>query len=507
LGSPRIVCLAPLSKRRRTNFSIRRSPGPIKDRAHPSSRNSSSEFLRSISSPFIFRCSASPALGFPSLFATSLERGYDSSRRIPRTASIRPQVFATSRRLLPLSSLQAYFIPQPRPGSDFVQGLLSRRSHPSSSEGAASLPLLHRRSYTRSDFHRFACRPRATPLGFEASICAGPRSLSPVIHLAQSRSPLRISRSSRILALSTSASALTVAFRSMLRVRSLSLARTFRWTRSPITFEVSPLHALSRKHGRDPRAGLQAITVLFRSPDHFAKLVLRALHILRGSVADTTSSVTAVAGLACFAGSSPFGCFELGGAFARSPCGDSSVRSRLLGFSAPSVAVSQPGALFRMRCLPSHEGSRVSDHFALVEAAHDRISHLSIREIVQRPCTPCFSCLRTCSPALRRSSPHADMFARDEDANSRVHPHLATRSSCFHVEVVAAFHVRARCTIRLSTVMHVEARGCASCFSLLGARDLQLPSFDGSEFRVRSSVPAVARSLLAAALMFASRRS
>jgi len=46
------------------------------------------------------------------------------------------------------------------------------------------------------------------------------------------------------------------------------------------------------------------------------------------------------------------------------------------------------------------------------------------------------------------------MFARDEDANSRVHLHLATRSSCFHVEVVAAFHVRARCTIRLSTVMH-----------------------------------------------------
>jgi hypothetical protein len=39
--------------------------------------------------------------------------------------------------------------------------------------------------------------PHATPLGFEASICARPRSSGPVIHLAQGRSPLRISRSSR----------------------------------------------------------------------------------------------------------------------------------------------------------------------------------------------------------------------------------------------------------------------------------------------------------------------
>jgi hypothetical protein len=41
-----------------------------------------------------------------------------------------------------------------------------------------------------------AC-PRAKPLGFEAFICARPRPSGPVIHLAQSRSPLRISRSSR----------------------------------------------------------------------------------------------------------------------------------------------------------------------------------------------------------------------------------------------------------------------------------------------------------------------
>jgi hypothetical protein len=130
---------APLSKRPHTCSSIHRSLGPLTDRAHSSSRNSSSECLRSRSSPFTFRCSASPALGFRSLFATSLEHSYVFSRRLPRPASFRPQVFTTSRRLVPLSSLQAYSIPQPRPGSSFVQGLLSRRSHASSSE-AAFLP-------------------------------------------------------------------------------------------------------------------------------------------------------------------------------------------------------------------------------------------------------------------------------------------------------------------------------------------------------------------------------
>jgi hypothetical protein len=40
--------------------------------------------------------------------------------------------------------------------------------------------------------------PRALPLGFEAFICAGPRSSGLVIHRARSRSPLRISCSSRI---------------------------------------------------------------------------------------------------------------------------------------------------------------------------------------------------------------------------------------------------------------------------------------------------------------------
>jgi len=190
----------PLSKPTHATFSIRRSLDPIKDRAHPSSRNSSSEFLRSCTSPFTLRCSASPALGFRSLFATSLERGYVCSRSLPRSTSFRPQAFTTSRRLLPLSSLQAYSIPQPRPGSDFVQGLLSQCSRSSSSED--SFPPCRCCFAARTRAPTFAgsrARPRTMPLGFEALLHTRPRSSGPVIHLAQSRSPLRISRSSRSL--------------------------------------------------------------------------------------------------------------------------------------------------------------------------------------------------------------------------------------------------------------------------------------------------------------------
>ena len=127
---------SPLSKLAWAICSIRRSPDPVKDRAHPSSRNSSSECLRPQELADHLAMPTSPVLGFRSLFATSLERSYVFSRSIPGSTSLRPQAFTASRRFLPLSSLQAYFIPLPRPGSSFVQGLLSRRSHPSSSEGA-----------------------------------------------------------------------------------------------------------------------------------------------------------------------------------------------------------------------------------------------------------------------------------------------------------------------------------------------------------------------------------
>jgi hypothetical protein len=82
-------------------------------------------------------------------------------------------------------------------------------------------------------------RPRAMPLSFEAFICARPRSSGPVIHLAQSRSPLRISRSSRFSLsrrrppLSRLPSAHDVA-RSM-----FTSMHTFRCTRSRFICEVT----------------------------------------------------------------------------------------------------------------------------------------------------------------------------------------------------------------------------------------------------------------------------
>lgn len=44
-------------------------------------------------------------------------------------ATFRPPVFSTARRLTPRPSLQAYSIPQPRPGSLPFRGILSTRSH------------------------------------------------------------------------------------------------------------------------------------------------------------------------------------------------------------------------------------------------------------------------------------------------------------------------------------------------------------------------------------------
>jgi len=112
---------------------------------------------------------------------------------LPRSASFRAQAFAASPRFLPRSSLRACSIPLPRPGFLAVQGLLSQRSHPSSSEGAfllavAASPLVE----PAPTFAGSCSRPRTMPLGFEASIHAGPRSSGSVIHLARGRSPLRI---------------------------------------------------------------------------------------------------------------------------------------------------------------------------------------------------------------------------------------------------------------------------------------------------------------------------
>lgn len=274
------------------------------------------------------------------------------------------------------------------------------------------MPLLHRRSYTRTDFRRLACRPRATPLGFEASICAGPRSSGPVIHLAQSRSPLRISCSSRVSLsrhrppLSRLPSAHDVA-------RSIFAgACIFRWSRSQSSARCrvpcSPGQSQMRSSCSSPSDPLLRVR-----EQRFAS---RCMCFARCPPCDvqlarTTSSVTAVAGLACFAELVTLRCFELRVASARSPFGDSSVRSRCSDLLFPSVAVSRVWHLCRCSLFPIRDVSRFLGHFAMVEDRARPSAHLSMREIVQRPCTPRRSCLRSCSPAFRRSSPPTDMFA------------------------------------------------------------------------------------------------
>lgn len=215
------------------------------------------------------------------------------------------------------------------------------------------MPLLHRRSYTRTDFRRLACRPRATPLGFEASICAGPRSSGPVIHLAQSRSPLRISCSSRVSLsrhrppLSRLPSAHDVA-------RSIFAgACIFRWSRSQSSARCrvpcSPGQSQMRSSCSSPSDPLLRVR-----EQRFAsrRMCFAYCPPCDVQLARTTSSVTAVAGLACFAELVTLRCFELRVASARSPFGDSSVRSRCSDLLFPSVAVSRVVASLQMLAVP-----------------------------------------------------------------------------------------------------------------------------------------------------------
>lgn len=85
-------------------------------------------------------------------------------------ATFRPPVFATARRLSPHTSLQAYSIPQPRPGSLPVQGILSTRSHHFLI--GRSCP----RRWTSPRSPTFAGWPHDVVLDFEALIRARPRS-------------------------------------------------------------------------------------------------------------------------------------------------------------------------------------------------------------------------------------------------------------------------------------------------------------------------------------------
>lgn len=126
-------------------------PAPLRYGFMRSGVISSSKSLRRFSRSPLVRTTA-PA-GVPSLFATSptASTPFRAPERRPRglqpahgsshaTASFRPQVFSTSRRLAPPSDSRAYFIPQPRPGSSSVQGFLP--SHSGSRLIAGPCPLV-----------------------------------------------------------------------------------------------------------------------------------------------------------------------------------------------------------------------------------------------------------------------------------------------------------------------------------------------------------------------------
>jgi hypothetical protein len=136
--------------------SIRRSLDPFKDRAHPSSRNSPSEFLRSCPSPIALRRPAHLPLGFD-----PYSRHHSSAATFLRRASQ-----ALLRSVLRFSQpLDGFFRSRACgliPSHSHVQGSSSFRGF---SPGAATLPhrkepsplpLFHRRSCSRTDFRRFA---------------------------------------------------------------------------------------------------------------------------------------------------------------------------------------------------------------------------------------------------------------------------------------------------------------------------------------------------------------
>jgi len=184
-------------KVRACDVSNHRSLDPVRDRAHSPTRRSSSELLHPFTTPLIFRRPAHLPLG-----------SFPSSRHRMRAAT-----FFREASHAPLRSARRFSQPLGGFFRSHVRGLIPSRSHVQGSssfrgfspvaavllfqKAPSSLSLLHRRSSARSDFHRLELRPRTMPLDFEAFIRAGPRSSGLVIHLAQGRSPLRISRSSR----------------------------------------------------------------------------------------------------------------------------------------------------------------------------------------------------------------------------------------------------------------------------------------------------------------------
>jgi hypothetical protein len=156
------------------------------------SRGSSSEYLRAAHLAGDLSIPASPALGFLSLFATSLGRVDVHSRGLPAPRFAPSSGFRNLSTASSAPELAGLFHPAATFRDPLVQGLLSPRRHPPSSEGACPLAVAAPPLTGRSDFRRSDRLPRAMPLDFEASICARPRFEGPVIHLASDRSPPRV---------------------------------------------------------------------------------------------------------------------------------------------------------------------------------------------------------------------------------------------------------------------------------------------------------------------------
>jgi len=139
----------------------------------------------------------------------------------PRPTCVPPAAFRTLSTACSSLDLAGFFHPAATSRVLSVQGLLSPHSHPSSSEGACPLAVVSSSLHApASTFAETNALPRAMPLGFEASICARPRSTSPVIHLARTRSPRQF-RLLQVLLLSTPASFYSTP--SVLGVRELGL--------------------------------------------------------------------------------------------------------------------------------------------------------------------------------------------------------------------------------------------------------------------------------------------
>jgi len=152
---------------------------------------SSSEFLRSLLPPGIFRSEhAYPGFRPSSRHHREASTGCEGRHAL---TWFRPQAFSASRRFAPLSGFAGLFHPAATSRVVAVQGLLSPRSRPPSSEALAPLSL----SNVVLESSPKKQPSRLSRLDFEALIHARPRSLRFGVSRTASRSPLRFSVSSR----------------------------------------------------------------------------------------------------------------------------------------------------------------------------------------------------------------------------------------------------------------------------------------------------------------------